>query len=198
MVTTCQTINLATSCRNDKLSELFIPSALQATAASNSYAKFVKKKNTMSMLLCHAEAACRPASRLHCATKKYLRMSGCAPGTPGHQMEALRMDSSAGVRSVALQHAQALALRWSRFGRGSLRPGCASRASRPATSDVCRTHGQAMMASLAPAATLPDHTHTVLKTMTRDSRRHGCPRATADGAGCAHPSSAQEGMHPWV
>src|SRR5262252_2766165 len=31
-------------------------------------------------------------------------------------MDALRMDSSAGVRSVSLQHDQPLALRWSRSG----------------------------------------------------------------------------------
>src|SRR5215471_9180539 len=73
-------------------------------------------------------------------------------------MDALRMDSSAGVRSVSLQYDQPLALRWSRSGGVSRRPGCASSASRPATSEVCRTHGQAMTASLAPAATLPDYT----------------------------------------
>ena len=78
---------------------------------------------------------------------------------------------------------------------GSRRPGCASRASRLATSDVCRTHGQAMTASLAPAAMLPDYTHTVLKTRTRNSWDHGWPGATTGMGGCARPSLANEGMH---
>jgi hypothetical protein len=102
-------------------------------------------------------------------------MSGCASGTLGHQMDALRMDSSAGVRSVSLQHDQALALRGSRAGVVSRRPACTWRASIPAIIDVCRTHGQAMTARLAPAATLPDHPHTVLQHMTLSSRPHGCP-----------------------
>src|SRR5690349_15560241 len=113
-------------------------------------------------------------------------------------MDARRMDRSAGVRSVLLQHDQSLALRWSRSGGGSRRPGCASRASRPATRDACRTHGQAMMASLALAAMLPDSTHTVLKTRTRDSWDHGWPGATTGMGGYARPSLANEGMHPWA
>jgi len=95
-------------------------------------------------------------------------------------MDALRMDSSAGVRSVSLQHDLALALRWSRAGVVSRRPACALRASIPATIAVCRTRWQVMMARLAPAATLPDHTHTVLTHMTLGSRHYGCRGVTAD------------------
>src|SRR5262249_51459259 len=108
-----------------------------------------------------------------------LRMSGCAPSTPSHQMEALRMDSSAGVRAVSLQHDQALALRWSRAGVVSRRPACTLRASIPATIDVCRTRGQAMMARVVPAATLPDPAPTVLKSMQLGRRHHVTPGATA-------------------
>jgi hypothetical protein len=82
------------------------------------------------------------------------------------------MDSSAGVRSVSLQHDQALALRWSRAGVVARRPAC-----------TCRTRGQAMMARLAPA-TLPDHTPTVLKPMTLGRRHHGCPGAQTGPKDC--------------
>ena len=109
-------------------------------------------------------------------------MSGCASGTPGHQIDTLRMDISAGVRSGSRQHDQALALRGSRAGVVSRRPACPWRASIPAIIAVCRTRGQAMMARAAPAATRPDHTPTVLTPMTRSSRYHGGPGATADGA----------------
>jgi len=55
-----------------------------------------------------------------------------------------------------------------------------------------------MTVSLAPEATLPDYTHTVLKTMTRDSWDHGWPGATTGVGGCARPSLANEGMHRWA
>src|SRR5262245_40089904 len=97
-------------------------------------------------------------------------------------MDALRMDSSAGVRSVSLQHDQALALRWSRAVVVARRAASPSRTSLPAPVDVCRTCGQAMRARVAPAATLPDHTHTLLQHTTLGRRHPGGPGATADGA----------------
>src|SRR2546429_6867720 len=48
---------------------------LRSTETRYSYANYGKKKNAMSVRPCQAKSSVTPASRLHCTTKRDLRMS---------------------------------------------------------------------------------------------------------------------------